>query len=492
MISLNDYVGVDEGFLGGQADGQAALQKAMVAGQITGRDTANQFLTQEPLKAESLEKTLKLLEFRAQDVRLWNLIPKLTAYNTVEEFLQLASYGAQRGGFYDEGELSDVEDSKYIRRAEMVKYMQVTGEVTMQAQMVRSYVDAMRQETENKVMWIMRLANRSLTHADSEIVPQQFNSIYKQHASIGVTDGFLYPTFEDYYKSGVVVDLRGKSLKQAHIEDAAVQVDLNYGNVSHLCAPTTIISSLAKDYYKTQRILLNNNYTGVVDTNPKVISTTLGDVTLVSDKFMKSDPSRLVSDPATSVKAPAAPIISGVTLAADGSSKFSSEEVGNVYYGVAAVNRYGESNMTVFSTPVTLAVGQAVDIAFTQGISSIAATGYTIYRTRVTTASAPTTEEFFPIFSISEAARANGFNGAAAGSTRDCGYFLPDTEQAFVTEMVDEVLSFKQLAPISKLDLAVQSMSRRFITFLFGTPQLYTPKKMVRFINCGKKYTEES
>lgn len=485
MTSINDYAG----FLGGENDGQLELQKAMSAGQITGRDTTGQSLTQEPLKAESLEKTLKLLEYRASDIKLMNLMPKLTAYNTVEEFLQLSSYGSQRGGFYDEGELSDVEDSTYIRRSELVKYMQVTGEVTMQAQMVRSYVDAMRQEVENKMMWIMRLANKSLTHADSEVIPQQFNSIYKQHASVGTTQDFLFSTFESYYRSEVVVDLRGKSLKQGDIEDAAVRVDANFGNVSHLCAPTTVISALAKDYYETQRILLGGNYNGAVNTVPKVISTTLGDVQLVSDKFMKVDPARMSTTPATSVKAPAAPTVTGVTLAADVNAKFEATEVGDVFYAVSAVNRYGESNLTVFATAVTLAEGQAVDIAFSQGVGSIAASGFVIYRTRVTTAATPTDLEFFPIFSVSEAARANGYHGAAADSVRDRGYFLPDTEQAFVTELVDEVLSFKQLAPISKLDLAVQSMSRRFICFLFGTPQIYAPKKIVRFINVGKKYT---
>jgi hypothetical protein len=42
------------------------------------------------------------------------------------------------GGFYGEGALSDVQDSTYIRRAEKIKYIQVTGEVTLQAQMVKS------------------------------------------------------------------------------------------------------------------------------------------------------------------------------------------------------------------------------------------------------------------------------------------------------------------------------------------------------------------
>jgi hypothetical protein len=192
MITLNDYMATAQnGFLGGEATGQAELLKAMQAGAITGRDTTGLTLGQEPLKVESLEHTLKLLESRTQDIKLLNAIPKMTAYNTVEEFIQLVSYGSQRGGFYREGELSNVEDSSYVRRAQYIKYLQVTGEVTLQAQMVRSYVDAMSQEVKNKMMWINRLADKTLVHGDSDVVPEQFDSIYKQHASVGTANGFL-------------------------------------------------------------------------------------------------------------------------------------------------------------------------------------------------------------------------------------------------------------------------------------------------------------
>lgn len=336
----------------------------------------------------------------------------------------------------------------------------------------------------------MRLANKSLTHADADVVPQQFNSIYKQHASIGSAQDFLYSTFEDYYKADVVIDLRGKSLKQGDLEDGAVRVDSNYGNVSHLCAPTTVISAFAKDYYETQRIMMGGNgFNGAVNTVPKVISTTLGDVQLVADKFMKAEGAKKATTPSTSTKAPAAPTISAVALVSDATAKFTAAEAGNVFYAVSAVNRYGESNLTVFATAVSLTAGQAVNITLAPGVSAIAASGYTVYRTKVTTAGTPGALEFFPIFSLSEAARAQGYDGGASGIVRDRGYFLPDTEQAFMTEISDQVLSFKQLAPISKLDLAVQSMSRRFIAFLFGTPQVYAPKKIVRYINVGKTYT---
>jgi hypothetical protein len=490
--SLDDY---QNGFLGGQGEGAAELLKAMQAGQITGRDTTNLSLTQEPLKAESLEKTLKLLEFRQKDIKLLNKMPKMTAYNTVEEFLQLDSYGSARGGFYNEGELSDVEDSKYIRRSELIKYIQITGEVTMQAQMVRSYVDAMRKEVENKVMWVTRAANTAITSGDSNLIPQEWNGLYKQHASIGT--GALYADIEAYYNSTVVIDMRGKSVKQLDVEKGAVRIDANYGNVSDFFAPTTVISTISQDYFASQRIMLNANspmaYEGQFGSVAKSIATTIGDVALNADKFMKKafSDGRLLSDSATSGKAPSAPTAgTAPALVADTTCKYAAGETGTVYYAVSSINRFGESAMTLLAaSAVTITVGSAVDLTFTGAASIIPGTAYQVYRTKVTSAGTATNEKFYPLFKVSAAELTAGYDGGAAGKVRDRGRFLPDTEEAFLTEMVDDVMSFKQLAPISKLDLAVLAMSRRFITFLFATPQLYTPKKMVRYINCAKTLT---
>lgn len=489
LLSLDDY---SNGFLGGQQEGALELLKAMQAGQITGRDTADQSLTMEPLKAESLETTLKLLDFRMKDVVLYNKLPKLTAYNTVEEFLQLESYGSDRGGFYAEGELSDVEDSSYKRRANFVKYIQVTGEVTMQAQMVKSFVDAMRQEVDNKTMWIIRRASKALTKANSALVPQEWNSLFAQHASIGSGDAYLYSTLNAYYNDPVVVDLRGASLKQEDVEKAAVVIDGNFGNVSDLFAPTTVLSALSQDYYGDQRIMMNQGgYEGKIGTVAKIISTTIGDVALNADKFMKADGARTTASAATSLKAPNAPTSNDdVVVAADSSSKYITAEAGNVYYAVSSINRFGESALTLIdATAATLVAGSSVTFSFNDGGGAISATAYRIYRTKVTTAASASGLNFYPIFDISTAELAAGYDGASAGSVRDRGRILPDTESAFLTEMAEEILSYKQLAPVSKLDLAVISMSRKFIAFTFATPMLYQPKKMVKFVNCGKALT---
>jgi len=107
------------------------LKKALEAGEITGRETNNLTTASgSPLKVESLDRTLKLITFRESEIVLWKKIPKLAAYNTVEEYNQLTNYGADRGGFITEGELPVEEDSTYVRRSQLVKFMGVTKSVT--------------------------------------------------------------------------------------------------------------------------------------------------------------------------------------------------------------------------------------------------------------------------------------------------------------------------------------------------------------------------
>lgn len=489
MVGLENYA---DGF--GDNANATELLKSMQAGQITGRDTTGLSLTQEPLKVESLETALKVLDARTQDIKLFNALPKLTAYNTVEEYLQLSSYGDMSGGgFYDEGELSDVVDSTYIRRAEHVKYLQVTGEVTLQAQMVRSYVDAYKQEMQNKMMLLMKKANSYLTRADSDVVIQEFNGLYKQHQAVGTGTQNLFADNDAYYRSGTVIDMRGKSVKQEDIEKAAIMVDTNFGTATDLFGPTTVISTLSQDYYNRQRFMITGNNDanisnlGVVPTS---IATTVGPIRLNSDKFMKSGEPKNSTTMASNAQAPQAPTISDVAVAAgDAKSKFVAGDAGNVYYAVAAVNKRGESALAIHPTAQAVVAGASVDLTFTATAGANATQGFVIYRSKVTTAGSAAGLLFYPIFKVAASVLTGGYDGGAAGKVRDRGMFLPDTDQAFVAQLTEDVMSIKQLAPMSKLDLAILSPSRRFLLFNFLTPIVYQTQKMVRLINCGRVLT---
>lgn len=497
MVELNHY---QETELGGAFTSQsevAELVKAMQAGNITGRDTNDLALTQEPLKVESLEKTLRLLDFKMEQVKLYYDIPKLDAMNTVEEYIQLESYGFDRGGFYGEGETPDLEDSVYRRRAELIKYIQIMGSVTLQAQKVRSYVDAMAQEVKNKTMWVVRKTANSLTKADSNMNSLEFNSLFAQHARIGSNEGDIYPTLDAWQDGTAVIDLRGASIRQQDLEDGSQNIYAAFGTVDTFYAPPTVIGGLAKDYYERQRILLNGTgFRGTAGSNPKAIDTTFGEVALKQDLFMKTPGFRLATDAATSGKAPATPTsVSAALTGTDAKSRFVAGEahtgaLGTVFYGVAAANQYGESSIRILgsdTTKITLTAGQSVDLSWTAAAGTYAPTYYVVYRTKISTATNAATSqvEFYPLFKVSVAQLAQGYDGAVALSVRDRNRFLPDVENGFATNMAEEVQYLKQLGPISRLDFGITGPANNFMIYNWATPVLVAQKKFVRYINIG-------
>src|SRR5690606_35173619 len=139
---------------------------------------------------------------------------------------------------------------------------------------------------------------------------------------------------------------------------------------------------------------------------------------------------------------------------------------------------------------VTIAAGSSVQIAVTPTAGPNPTQGFVVYRTKVTTAGTAAGLTFYPIFKVSASQASAGYDGGAANTIRDRGMFLPDTDQGFVAQMDDVVIAYKQLAPISKLDLAILSPSRRFIVFSFGTPVVFQPRKIVRIINAGRTLTQ--
>lgn len=468
----------------------AEISKALEAGQITGRDTTN--LTNAsgaPLKIESLDKTLKIVTFKESEIQLWKSIPKSQAYNTVEEFNQLTSYGQDRGGFNLEGELPAEEDSQYVRRAQFVKFLGVTKSVTHPMTLVNSMVsNVVQREVTNGTMWILRKLNRALTSANSLLIPQEFNGLYAQHER---PDGAIYQggSLSNYLSSEIVVDLRGSILKEEHIEAASEGIVENFGFGDTLFAPPRVLSNFVKGFYGKKLIQPNTEQVsaGIMGQRVTAHDTQFGRISLNYDIFMNKRASKVIGVAATNIKAPTAPVaVDGVApVASDALGKWGAGDAGNYFYAVSAFNRHGESTITLIEAAVAAIVaGGAVDLTFTAGVGGEPATGYTVYRGQKNAVASAGTK-FYPLFDISVADLAAGYEGAAAGSVRDRNHFLPNCDQAFLVEMSEEVLSFRQLAPLMKMDLAIISPAYRFMVMMYGTPMLFAPRKKIRFINIG-------
>lgn len=489
-INLSDYGyaaqqdGMHAGV--GSMENVDQLNKALAAEDITGRDTTNLTTASgAPLKVESLEKTLKHLTFRENDIRLWKDLPKKAAYNTVEEYNQQTSYGANRGGWNREGELPEEEDSIFVRRAQLVKYLGVTKSVTHQMTLVNTMVGSIMERTiKDGTMWILRTLNQGLYFGNEKLVPEQFNGFLAQQQQSDA-----WASYDDYMNSEHVVDLRGKSLSEDAIESGANSIVENYGLATQLYAAPAVLSNFVKNFYGNKFIQPNTPAVsnGIMGQRVQAFDSQFGQIGLNHDVFFKKQPSKSAASAATSTKAPATPVWDGSAPATVQSSvagsKFSTADAGNVYYAVSAINRFGESKLAIHSTAVAAVAGCAIDLKFAAGVGTNAATAFRIYRTKV---GGTATGEFYPLFEVSVSELTAGYDGASAGLVRDMNHFLPDCEQAMLVQFDNEVIEFAQLAPLMKMDLAVLSPAFRFMILLYGTPFLYAPKKMVRFVNIGK------
>lgn len=482
-ISMADYSG---GFMGAESsESVEQLNKALAAGDITGRETVNQMdASGAPLKVESLEKTLKHLTFRESDIVFWKNLPKKAAYNTVEEYNQQVSYGANRGGWSREGELPQEEDSIFVRRAQLVKYLGVTKSVTHQMTLVNSTVgNVMDKAIKDGTLWIMRTLNQGLYFGDEKIVPEQFSGFLAQQRN---SDSWA--SYAQYMDSECVIDLRGKALTEDAIESAANTIVENFGLATQLYAPPTVVSNFVKHFYGNKFIAPNTPALsqGIMGQRVQAFESQFGQIGLNHDIFFRKNPSRLANSSANSQNAANAPVWDSTAATTVNSnaqgSKFFMADAGNVYYAVSALNRFGESALAVSATAVSITAGCNVDLKFADGGGVNRATGYRIYRTKV---GGSATGEFYPLFDVSLDDLSRGYDGANALSIRDNNRFLPDTDQAAVFQFDEEVIEFAQLAPLMKMDLAVLSPAFRFMVLLYGTPLLYAPKKMVRFVNIG-------
>lgn len=487
-INLANYsngAGFDDGALSqapATAESVAELSKALEAGSITGRETTDLTTASgAPLKVESLEKNLKVLTFSESDIKMWKRIPKAPAFNTVEEYLQLDSYGAERGGFNNEGELPEEEDATYIRKAELVKFMGVTKSVTHPMTLVKNYIgNAVQREVTNGIQWILRKADRALFRADASIISQEFNGLYTQHRVNG-----SYATLNDYQLNNeLVVDLRGKRLKEENIETAMLAIIRNFGHANLLIGPPSVVSNFVKNFHDKKLISPSTIQVTGATMGQKVnnFASQFGEIELDYDIFAAKSAPKKLTDGAEANKAPGTPVAGVVTTPANALSQFGAADVGDYVYAVTGKNRFGES-APVDMGVITVASGDVTKLIFTEGAGAYNSTGYVIYRSKLDDVAAGAL--LYPLFEISVAELAAGYDGSAALGVHDANRWLPDTEESLLLESNQNIYEFKQLAPLMKMPLAQLSPAQRFMVLLYGTPILYQPKKMVRFINIG-------
>ena len=444
------------------------------------------------LQVESLDSSLKSVTYEMKNIKLWPIMAKDQAYNTIEEYNRQDAFGDQGRGFISEGSLPRSEDSSYTRQIQRVRFIGVTRELTHVYTLVRNaHGDAIAREIRSGTMRILEIVERALYDgrgyysnagqfdgADSAIrdADVSWEGLDKQ-----LRQGFEDPSAQAKAFTGFglsespLVDQRGTILDEDALEDAGRIVADNFGAPNLMMLDTKAHSDLGRQFYPKERVNPMGVQNGKAGFVLQSFVSAAGEFALMSDVFLR--PKRKPFDPVHS-DAPGTP--TAPAPAANANSKFAATDAGDYIYFATAIKEpsastsgAGEGPASAASAAITVAAGQAVILTVPAVTDAFA---YAVYRSPKDGAAADA--EFVGYVAPATV-------GAAATFT-DLNHKLPGLAQAYLLTNDAEVVRFKQLAPLMKMDLAIIATAYRWMQLLYGTPIVYAPRKNVLFENIGR------
>lgn len=463
---------------------EAIISKALAATQTINPTDGGGPGDATALRVESLERTLRTTTFKAKHIKLFNMLPKVAAYNTVQQFNQLVDYGqGSQNGFIGEGALPEEGSSTYRRQVAIMKYLGVTRSVTHQASLVQTSIGNMiAQETINGTMELLRNLEVALLDADSRVDELEFEG-FKTLIERGPNNG---TAAEAASPASNIIDMRGAPLSDDVLMDSSMVMHNapNYGNPTHLMLNPDAHKDLMKSFFPKARydaFAARND--GKIGLNLPQFTSEAGDVDFVTNTFMtagKPAPTEqvgVITNIATAVTAAAGAAGTPTYERRDGRPQtFQPGEEGVYHYSVVSVGKRGSSAAVAAAAPATVTTTNNVVTLTIRNPAGEVPKYYEIYRS--TPGGGPDKNQ-----------RIGRIKAGAANTDTvfvDVNAELPDASYAILFEMTPDVLSFMQLAPMVKIPLATIDGRIRWMQLLYGTPALYNPKKILLIKNIGK------
>ena len=475
QISLRHYEGLN-GFGSAPAMDVAELQKALEAGyQVTAQTGGS------ALRVESLEASLKVVTYTNHHIKFWKKIPKSPAYSTVEEYNQLIDYGPTSYAFTQEGELPPSTDSNYARRTQLIKFMGTTREVTHPATLVHpAHGDVIALENQNGILWLLERTEQALYTADSSLA---FDGEAEQWDGL---DALIDATS--------FVDLEGQPLQEADIEEASNLIIEQYGYPTDLFLGTRNLSDLVKTMYPRERVAMPAPVNGVIGQSVMSMSTQAGTIEFNPSVFIRQLP--VPPSSPTHANAPATPqaVTFGAIAGTDGDFNKNAVAGTSAYaYVCTSCNRFGESAMCpVVAANQDITQGEKdllrhIPLVLTNAavVGAFPVEYYRVYRT-VAMAAAGAVPATAASYSLIMQVPATLQTAGGVTNVNDVNFLLPFTSLAYMGELTPNVITFRQLAPMMRLDLAVLAPAYRWMILLYGTPILFAARKWLRMINIGR------
>jgi hypothetical protein len=412
-----------------------------------------------PLRVESLEGQMKNLSYSMEEIKLFRMIGKVPATNTVEEFNRLLAYDTQgqdgyaTGGFMGEGDLPDEEDSTYERATVLMKFLGQTRRVTHVADTIKSANgDVIAQQTSDGTMSLLRILEQALFYGDADLVPVQFDGLLKLITTNAPAN---------------VIDLRGAAPTEDVINDALEQIRRNNGLATDLYFGTGPFADLVKQVQDRTRFQPGTG-AETIGNQVKFFQGQHGKIAFHDHMFLAVNGTARTGGVGKAERRPLEPTISVQPAAnADATALL---PTGTYIYRVAAGNRYG------ISTPVTtssVTPSGSENVTFTIANQG-RATYYDIYRTEA--GAAASTARLMTRVKVT---------GATQVFT-DRNFDMPGKSHGFLLQQNDHSMRWAQLLGMTRVPLATVDTSIRWAQVTYGALKLYAPGKNIVFKNVGR------
>jgi hypothetical protein len=450
-----------------------SLMKALEAGSYLA--SPDRLVQGAALMIEDMSPVMQNVTFDDSHIKLQKMLPSKDVKSQLHQFNRQLDYGIFGGSAQFEGGVGEEDTSNYVRAVVPMAYYSTTRRVTVAANMIGAF-DGVKAEDRAAADAAMKLAgdiefdsfrgqadfsNAGVFNGNPLAVAKVPNMIgvdqqVRQSDAQSNTQDLM---FAEFGSDQTVVLSVGGTLTQSIIEDSSVRSAMNMGAADRLILDPISLSAYNKIAHAKERIMLAGSAQEATGAHLRTQWTSSAIVSLEASRFLsgKTRPARARGG------SPAAPAAPGL---ADAGAAGSLLAAGTYWYYITSVSMRGESFPSPAASVAVAAAGDQVNVTIT-AVSG--AQYYNVYRSGAGGSAA--SAKF-----IGRIAQGNG-NPIFI----DLGNRQPGSVTGFLVQA--NTMGFAQLAPYSKLKLAVNDLSLPEAHFRFLSLAMYQPRKNVLLEN---------
>ena len=450
-----------------------SLMKALEAGSYNA--APGQLVQGAALMVEDLSPVMQNVTFDDSHIKLQKILPKKDVKSQLHQFNRQLDYGTFGGSAQFEGGIGEEDTSNYVRAVVPMAYYSTTRRVTVAANMIGAF-DGVKAEDRAAADAAMKLAGDiefdcfrgQSDFSNAGVFDGNPLAVAKVPNMIGVDQQVRQSDaqqntqdlmFAEFGSNQTVVLSAGGTLTQSLIEDSSVRSAMNMGAADRLILDPISLSAYNKIAHAKERIMLAGSAQEATGAHLRTQWTSSAVVSLEASRFLsgKTLPARAR---AGSPAAPAAPAL------ADAGAAGSLLQAGTYTYYVTSVSIRGESLPSPSAVATVAAAGDKVTATIT---AAAGAQYYNVYRSDLG----------------GNAAQAKFIGRIAQNAGNpvftDLGNRQPGSVTGFLIQ--GNTLGLAELAPYSKLKLAISDLSLPEAHFRFLSLAAYQPRKNVLLEN---------